>query len=115
MVYDEGLFVDEFYLSQCDDSSQIKHPLYHYLYEGSDKGYDPSLLFSTNQYLKNNKIILEKEFNPLVHYWQFGFEENKYVKFYSTLSELKTIPREKGGTLQVYLMKNIIENSFLTT
>jgi len=97
MVYDEGLFVDEFYLSQCDDSSQIKHPLYHYLYEGSDKGYDPSLLFSTNQYLKNNKIILEKEFNPLVHYWQFGFEENKYVKFYSTLSELKQF-REKVYT-----------------
>ncbi|MEE3418733.1 MAG: glycosyltransferase [Methanosphaera sp.] len=93
-VYDEKLFDDKYYLNQCENSNLIENPLLHYLRVGYKLGYDPSILFSTNHYKEQYKFVEYKNRNPLVHYWKATTPENMLVKFYSTLSELKTF-REK--------------------
>ena len=93
-VYDELLFDDKYYLNQCESPELIKEPLLHYLRIGYKKGYDPSILFSTNQYKQHYDFVKYHGRNPLVHYWKTKTPELMLVKFNSTLEELKTFRKK---------------------
>ena len=53
-VYIEGLFDDNYYLSNYPEQ-KITDPLYHYLTIGSKEGKNPSKYFDTLYYTKNNR------------------------------------------------------------
>ena len=74
-------------------------PARHYLEEGWLKDYDPSMKFSTKDYLINNPDI--KGINPLIHYEVFGKNEGRrpFVPMLENISDYKAdkidIPYEK--------------------
>lgn len=52
-----------------------KETVRHYLHTGWRVGYDPSLNFSTETYLKKNPDI--EDYNPLLHFELYGKKENR--------------------------------------
>ena len=57
-----NLFDTEYYLENHEsvrkDGMDV---LLHYIYYGSKKGYNPSIEFNTNKYLKENKLNMKKK------------------------------------------------------
>lgn len=52
----------------------------HYLNIGWKKGYNPSLIFNTKEYLKNNPDVKAAHINPLLHYELRGKKERRYTQ-----------------------------------
>ena len=63
----------------------------HYVRTGAFLGNDPSLFFSSLDYIGANPDILTAGVNPLVHYITFGFRENR--EGVRTLSETRLTVR----------------------
>lgn len=79
-IIENSKFFDEnYYLSTCEESLFSSNAAQHYLEVGWMKGKNPSLLFSTNHYLKFYQDITEAKMNPLLHYEQNGRKEGRLV------------------------------------
>ncbi len=92
-VYNEGLFDDEYYLLQAKDST-IKDPLDDYIKNGSEKGLNPSCLFNTNNYLKNNPDVKEAGKNPLLHYVIYALNNYRKVNHDLSLPQLRDLRKK---------------------
>ena len=55
-------------------------PAAHYMMTGWKMGYNPSLNFDGNQYLKDNPDVAKANINPLEHYIRFGKAEGRRVE-----------------------------------
>lgn len=73
-----GLFDEDWYLSEYRDVQEID-PVVHYLQQGAKEGRDPSPLFSTNAYLKENTDVKDAGLNPLLHYIMYGSKEERLI------------------------------------
>ncbi|WP_323735685.1 glycosyltransferase [Methanosphaera sp. ISO3-F5] len=87
-VVEEELFDEEYYLSQCNEKN-IRNPLDHYVEIGSKKGLNPSILFNTNNYIKNNPNVKYLNKNPLVHYTMYAYDSNRKVNHDLSLKQYK--------------------------
>lgn len=83
-----GDFDATFYLAQNPDVAAVaaaigRRPdtfaLTHYLTYGASEGRDPSALFSTHGYLAANPDVAAAGMNPLLHYMEFGWKEQRDI------------------------------------
>ncbi len=74
-----SLFDEDYYLSQRSDLKKVKliSPLNHYLRYGwkEERVCNPNGVFDDAFYLENNKDLLNKDINPLLHYVTNGYKE----------------------------------------
>lgn len=69
VIKNSGLFDEEFYLRNYQDvNSAGIDPITHYLKHGVFELRNPSPSFNTKEYLEENREMLERGENPLVHY-----------------------------------------------
>ncbi|RAP47569.1 MAG: hypothetical protein BZ135_02025 [Methanosphaera sp. rholeuAM6] len=96
-VYDEGLFDEEYYLSQCN--GKIVDPLDHYLCVGWKDNKNPSLLFNTKEYLEVNWDVAGKDLNPLLHFVIYSMDQTRHFNYglsYETYKRFKQIAIGEG-------------------
>ena len=71
-LFDEEWYKDK-YLNGCTDISAIEH----YFNYGWKLGYNPSLKFDGNEYLKIHTDVKKIKLNPLLHYLKWGVNEGR--------------------------------------
>lgn len=75
IVIKSGLFDLEYYLLQREDVKKSSvDPIAHFILYGWKESSNPSKLFNTSFYQKNNSDVF---FNPLVHYVLYGEKEGR--------------------------------------
>lgn len=70
-----GLFDEDFYFASYPDLVAGTNAADHYLKHGAQEGRDPSPLFHTRYYLKNNRDAAARGLNPLLDFMRFGWRE----------------------------------------
>ena len=76
-------FDEEYYVLNYPESrTSSLNALDHYFYKGWKIGYNPSTIFSTIEYLKNNRTKI----NPLLHYFKYGRKRGLYCCFNNVFS-----------------------------
>jgi len=72
-------FDAEFYRRQHAELTSLsdRAALKHYLYEGWQRGFDPSLEFSTRRYLQAYGDVAKAGVNPFRHYLEYGRAEGR--------------------------------------
>ena len=89
VVYQEGLFDDEYYTSHYSVNT---NPLADYLLFGWKESKNPSYLFNTNKYLEYNVDVANADVNPLMHFVRYGLESKRKFNFdlnYSQYTDFK--------------------------
>lgn len=80
-IQESGLFDENYYREQVQNRDDVpkagKNLLKHYLSIGGFEGLDPSDQFDSDWYLANYPDVQAVGINPLLHYVQFGREENR--------------------------------------
>ncbi|HKY39096.1 MAG TPA: hypothetical protein VJN18_24325 [Polyangiaceae bacterium] len=76
-----GLFDRNWYLAAYPDVARAGgiDPAQHYLRYGADEGRDPGPRFSTRKYLKRYPDVARAGMNPLLHYLEFGLDEQRAI------------------------------------
>ncbi|AXV16481.1 hypothetical protein CYG48_12755 [Neorhizobium sp. SOG26] len=78
LVKASGLFDEQWYLEKYRDVAMLgMDPVEHYLWLGWKLGRDPSLKFSTAQYLLTNPDVGRSAMNPLLHFLRHGKNEGR--------------------------------------
>ena len=78
LIYNSCLFDREWYVKEYFKAyDSTFEPIFHYLIEGSDNGYNPNAFFDTNYYLNMNKDVKKAGINPLLHYVKHGKKEGR--------------------------------------
>ena len=71
-------FDAEYYAGRYPEVRRSRIPLLgHYLFIGFRKGFDPSRLFDTSEYLAANRDVTASRVNPLLHYLVEGRKEGR--------------------------------------
>lgn len=71
-------FDAEYYAGRYPEVRRSRMPLLgHYLFIGFRKGFDPSRLFDTSEYLAANRDVTASRVNPLLHYLVEGRKEGR--------------------------------------
>lgn len=78
LINKSGLFDKNYYRNEYPDVTI--NPLKHYYYEGYKKGYNPSLKFDNDYYLRRNLDVKSADVNPLLHYIVSGRNEGRRIK-----------------------------------
>lgn len=115
IIKESDEFDVEYYLNKYPDVKESDiDPIMHYVTIGAKKMYNPSKDFDTFFYLNDNKDLLKyakkvsmDNFNPLVHYIQYGKREKRKTNFpisYSDDNELL-----KKLAMEVINQKNNIQ------
>ena len=86
-------------------------PAYHYLNEGWLKNYNPSIKFSTADYLINNPDI--HNINPLLHYEVFGKNEGRKA-FIPPLDDINNYNADSVGFDYESLCKHIADKKVVS-
>ena len=73
-------FDAEFYLAQIPRGLRVGDPLMHFYREGWKQGLDPSIKFSTTDYLSQYPDVRADGMNPLEHFVRFGLKEGRLPK-----------------------------------
>lgn len=88
LIAASGLFSETYYSSN-NPEHQLTDLVEDYYLFGSEKGANPSFLFSTKFYLLNNPDVADNNIRPLVHYIQSGEEEGRSPSVFVDLEYLK--------------------------
>ena len=106
-IKNSKFFNSEWYIKKYSLDANTD-PYIHYLTDGWRKGYDPSPLFSTNQYLHDNYDVKLANLNPLYHYEKWGKNEWTRAPLKKTIfsSELQNI-KSKYTSIKNYKHKRI--------
>lgn len=107
------LFDDKWYMESYPDVAMASmSPALHYLKYGWLMGRDPSLKFSNDLYIANNKGIKEKTINPLLHYLTIGEKEGRNVypasskvNYSTVISGISTLPGDDVDQTAIQLEK----------
>lgn len=85
-IVKSNLFDEDWYLNTYPEVINSDFdPIFHYLVEGADNGYNPNPNFDTNFYLEKNGDVKNAGINPFVHYIKYGKNENRPFSPYSSL------------------------------
>lgn len=71
-ISEGGMFDPEYYRSQCPDLPAGVDPIEHYVTTGAAAGLNPSAMFDTDYYRRNNPAVRGI---GLAHYGEFGWRE----------------------------------------
>lgn len=71
------LFDADWYRTQAPGLEDVKNPVAHYLAKGVELNLNPSPLFHTDWYLRQNPDVANAGLNPLVHYIDSGAKEGR--------------------------------------
>ena len=113
LILNSCLFDEEWYIhTYFKNKDSNINPIFHYLYEGFDKGYNPNSYFNTNFYLKINDDVKRAGMDPLIHYIKYGKNEGRvisdiWVKNDLSLEEKLFYDNANSETLEGY--KKIIK------
>jgi hypothetical protein len=77
LIRDSGLFDPDYYRHFHPDLPDDADLVRHYLRFGARRGDDPSELFSTSGYQRQNVDVAKSGANPLLHYLGFGRHEGR--------------------------------------
>lgn len=77
LILESGLFDADYYRHFHPDLPDDADPVRHYLRFGARRGDDPSELFSTTGYQRQNVDVAKSGANPLLHYLRFGRHEGR--------------------------------------
>ena len=77
LIVESGLFDDDYYRHFHADLPEDADLVRHYLRFGARRGDDPSELFSTTGYQRQNVDVAKSGANPLLHYLRFGRHEGR--------------------------------------
>ncbi|SFB00308.1 hypothetical protein SAMN05192575_102408 [Nocardioides alpinus] len=77
LIVDSGLFDADYYRHFHPDLPEDADLVRHYLRFGARRGDDPSELFSTTGYQRQNADVAKSGANPLLHYLAFGRHEGR--------------------------------------
>ncbi|MCY7401910.1 MAG: hypothetical protein LH477_13350 [Nocardioides sp.] len=77
MILESGLFDTGYYRHFHPDLAEDADLIRHYLRFGARRGDDPSELFSTSGYQRQNADVAKSGANPLLHYLRFGRHEGR--------------------------------------
>lgn len=77
MILASGLFDPDYYRHFHPDLPEDADLVRHYLRFGARRGDDPSELFSTSGYQRQNADVAKSGSNPLLHYLRFGRHEGR--------------------------------------
>ena len=80
--------------------------LLHYIYYGSKKGYNPSPLFNSDEYIKLNPDLKSLKINPLIHYLLYGKSENRKI----SLPHHENIPQFENKNITTKPKRNKTKN-----
>lgn len=111
-ISSSGLFDQEFYRKEY----KIDHnEFFHYMEVGWKKGYDPSEMFSTDQYLNAYPDVKKAGINPLYHYYFHGRKEGRTSGVSPLLGIVYEtgIPTQESRPLRYSLLKLQIKKSGL--
>ncbi len=71
VIWHSGYFDSQWYLAQYPDVQQANiNPIWHYVKQGVNLGYNPNPNFDTKTYLSEHPEIVDSGMNPLIHYLQ---------------------------------------------
>jgi hypothetical protein len=72
------LFDGGYYTRRHPEAGRLGVPLlWHYLFIGFRRGFDPSALFDTKYYLETHPDVVAAQVNPLMHYLACGRAERR--------------------------------------
>ncbi|MDR7255347.1 hypothetical protein J2X46_004349 [Nocardioides sp. BE266] len=77
LILESGLFDADYYRHFHPDLPADADPVRHYLRFGARRGDDPSELFSTTGYQRQNADVAKSGANPLTHFLRFGRHEGR--------------------------------------
>ena len=78
LIHNSCLFDEDWYVHKyIKNYNNNFEPIFHYLIEGSEKGYNPSTFFDTKHYLNINSDVKRVGINPLIHYIKYGKNEGR--------------------------------------
>lgn len=77
LITESGLFDPDYYRHFHPDLPEDADLVRHYLRFGARRGDDPSELFSTSGYQRQNVDVAKSAANPLLHYLRFGRHEGR--------------------------------------
>ncbi|WP_416953587.1 hypothetical protein ACNKF0_15705 [Nocardioides sp. T5] len=77
LIVESGLFDADYYRHFHPDLPEDADLVRHYLRFGARRGDDPSELFSTTGYQRQNVDVAKSGANPLLHYLRFGRHEGR--------------------------------------
>ena len=77
MILGSGLFDTDYYRHFHPDLPEEADLVRHYLRFGARRGDDPSELFSTSGYQRQNADVAKSGANPLLHFLRFGRHEGR--------------------------------------
>lgn len=77
LIRESGLFDDDYYRHFHPDLPDDADLVRHFLRFGARRGDDPSELFSTSGYQRQNVDVAKSGTNPLLHYLRFGRHEGR--------------------------------------
>ncbi|NPC43242.1 glycosyltransferase [Nocardioides sp. zg-1230] len=77
LIVESGLFDPDYYRHFHPDLPEDADLVRHYLRFGARRGDDPSELFSTTGYQRQNVDVAKSGANPLLHYLRFGRHEGR--------------------------------------
>lgn len=77
LIAASGLFDEEYYRHFRPDLPEDHDVIRHYIRFGRQENADPSELFSTSGYLRQNPDVAKTTWNPLVHYLRHGRAEGR--------------------------------------
>ena len=88
IIKESNEFDEDYYIkTYFDESNSDEDPIVHFITKGARKLYNPSPNFNTDFYLQNNVDIMNHlkkvgfdNFNPLVHYIQYGKNEHRQTQ-----------------------------------
>lgn len=99
LISSSGLFDKNWYTDKyLKNSPHNQDPISHYLAIGSSLGFDPSIDFSSEFYLRRYKSVAKSEINPLVHYIKHGKEKGYLPKIKNNFE-----PKGAFGAVDIYL------------
>lgn len=101
------LFDADWYRTQAPGLEDIQSPVAHYLEKGVELDLNPSPLFHTSWYLRQNPDVANAGLNPLLHYIDSGAKEGRNpCAYFDAHWYMRTYPLtrlKKGGALAHFM------------
>jgi|GEM_PF-1693167 len=104
-LFDEEWYRKQYAIPQSEDCAE------HYLDTGWKEGYDPSDIFSTSLYLKQNADVKSANVNPLLHYELWGRNEGRYPDLTAKINLSFRYKFDKNGNIVKRLNLNLLRKA----
>ena len=103
-VFDTEHYKAQLEREEAEGLECIGDVILHYCTSGNKNGIDPSNLFDTDNYLSKYPDVRKSGFNPMVHCFKFGMNENRYsmddIHFMRKMANIKKPEAGASGAIR---------------